>query len=242
MEHHPYARIFPMLSDEAIQSLADDIIENGLRVPILIDTHERIIDGRNRAAACAIAQVEPIYEPFVGTDAEILKLVISLNLKRRHLTDSQQSMIGADISNLAKGSNRFEKKPVEVDGQICPSTVETPTVTVDEAAELVGVSPRLVKTARKVKAKGVPELQDAVVAGEISVSHAAEIADEPEEKQRETVREIATPKPREQKPEQQWPEVMARIERMARGYAKDNPPLKPQMAYDLRQLSKEFER
>ena len=34
MEWHPAANIFPMMSDDEVQALADDIRENGQRVPI----------------------------------------------------------------------------------------------------------------------------------------------------------------------------------------------------------------
>lgn len=193
MEWHPFSKLFPMLGDDELQALAEDIRVNGLEVAILIDTKDRIIDGRNRAAACAIAGVEPVYEPFVGNDAAILKKVISLNVHRRHLNESQRAMVAAEVANVSHGSNRHKTKTENLEGQICTSTSEG--VTVDEAAEALSVSPRSVKTARKVKEKGVEELQDAVIAGDIAVSRAAEIADKSPEEQREAVREVSRPKP-----------------------------------------------
>ncbi len=174
MEWHRYSRLFPMLGDDELQALADDIRQNGLKSPIVIDQHERIIDGRNRAAACAIANVKPIFEPFVGTDAEILSLVVSLNVHRRHLTESQRAMIAADIATLPKHIH----KPDEADGPIGLSGV-----TVAEAAEKLKVGERSVKRARKVQQQAAPEVQQAVRDGKVSISKAAEIADLPAEKQ-----------------------------------------------------------
>lgn len=47
MKFHPYADIFPMMSDVEFAALCEDIKENGLRNPIL--------DGRNRWRACQVA-------------------------------------------------------------------------------------------------------------------------------------------------------------------------------------------
>jgi ParB-like chromosome segregation protein Spo0J len=47
MEFHPIANVWPMLDDDALKALADDIRANGQSVPIV--TYEgKILDGRNR--------------------------------------------------------------------------------------------------------------------------------------------------------------------------------------------------
>lgn len=190
MEWHPYAKLFPMLGDDELHALAEDIRVNGLKVPITIDAKDRIIDGRNREEACVIAGVTPVYEPFVGTDAEVLKLVISLNVHRRHLTESQRAMVAAEVANLGDGQRRPSKKGGSIDLPLSAG------VSIPEAAEALNVSEPSVKRARKVKERGVPELAEAVVAGDIAVSNAAKIADMPAEKQREIVQEVADPKPK----------------------------------------------
>lgn len=64
---HPAAAIFPMLPDDELQALADDIKEHGLRQPIVLAHPDReILDGRNRLAACRIAGVRAKYEVFKG--------------------------------------------------------------------------------------------------------------------------------------------------------------------------------
>lgn len=59
------------------------------------------------------------------------------------------------------------------------------TVSVSQAATLLNVSERTVKDGRKVVAKGVPELAEAVVSGEIAISAAAQLVDLPERDQTE---------------------------------------------------------
>ena len=101
MEWHEASRIYPMLSDDLLQELAADIRENGLLEPILIDVDDRIIDGRNRYAACKIAEVEPVFE--VHTDADsIVSVVLSLNHKRRHLNKGQLAACAAKAEELMK--------------------------------------------------------------------------------------------------------------------------------------------
>jgi ParB-like nuclease domain len=90
LKPHPLAEIFPRLDDAALQELAADIRKNGLRQAIV--THQgQVLDGRKRLAACKIAEVEPRFKEFAGDDP--LGYVVSLNLKRRHLSETQRAMI-----------------------------------------------------------------------------------------------------------------------------------------------------
>lgn len=87
---HPYADRFPMLGGEELERLAADIAENGLQNPIVLDTDGRILDGRNRWAACEIANVTPTTVLYEGDD--LAAFVLSQNVSRRHLTTGQQAM------------------------------------------------------------------------------------------------------------------------------------------------------
>jgi hypothetical protein len=62
-----------MMEDTQLQELADDIRRNGQHVDIEVDEHGRIIDGRNRSAACEIAQVEPRTRTVTGLSFEQVK-------------------------------------------------------------------------------------------------------------------------------------------------------------------------
>ena len=87
---HPYADRFPMLGAEELERLAADIAENGQQHPIILDTDGRILDGRNRWAACEIAGVTPETVLYEGDDPAAF--VLSVNVSRRHLTTGQQAM------------------------------------------------------------------------------------------------------------------------------------------------------
>src|SRR5882757_3080944 len=94
LEDHPLSAIFPLMPDDEIAALAEDITANGLREPIwLLDG--KILDGRNRYRACVLADMDPRVEHF--RDSDSLGFVISKNLRRRHLTTSQRAMVAANI-------------------------------------------------------------------------------------------------------------------------------------------------
>jgi len=113
MKVHPAANLFPMMPDDELQELARDIAANGLIHPIIIDDQKQLIDGRNRMAACKIANVEPRFEQLNGHDA--LAYIVSANLQRRNLTKGQQAMLLAMIypeGQHGRGKNAEARKAV----------------------------------------------------------------------------------------------------------------------------------
>lgn len=100
-EIHPAAAVWPMLPEPDLRRLADDIAANGLRHPIILDGDGRVVDGRNRLAACAIAGVEPKFETY---DGDPIALVLSENNERRHMSTGQRAM--AVALTLAQNGNR----------------------------------------------------------------------------------------------------------------------------------------
>jgi hypothetical protein len=104
-ESHPAADLFPMMSEEELQALATDIRENGLRQPVVLDGEGRVLDGRNRLAACALAGVEPSFMSVNGDDP--VSLVVSLNVKRRNITKAQTAIAAAEAWKFfTKPTNR----------------------------------------------------------------------------------------------------------------------------------------
>lgn len=99
VEIHPVANIFPMMQPDEFQELTDDIRQNGLREKIWLHPDGRIIDGRNRYKACLAAGVTPEFQTWSGNDS-LVAFVVSLNLKRRHLTLLQKAAVGVDMLPL----------------------------------------------------------------------------------------------------------------------------------------------
>jgi ParB-like chromosome segregation protein Spo0J len=113
---HPVLKLFPMMSEEDLKELAADIKANGQREPILYATFDNpddedgtsdemqlLVDGQNRLAACKIAGVKPRIDRLGWSntdDEQVLSLVLSANLKRRHLTPAQRGAIVVSAAAL----------------------------------------------------------------------------------------------------------------------------------------------
>ena len=165
-QYHEFCRIFPALSDEELQQLADDIAKNGQRHPIIIDEDGAVLDGRNRLAACQLRGVEPEFEIFQGSDAQKLEFVVSLNLSRRHLDSGQRAMVASKLATLRRG--------VRSDRNVDVKNV-TSTITQAEAADRLNVSRKSVVAARQVQEDAAPEVVEAVERGELSLNKAAKL-------------------------------------------------------------------
>lgn len=175
MISHEYANLFPMMADADLGELADDIRKHGLRDAIVL-LDGKILDGRNRHRACELAAVEPIFQDFTGDNA--LGFVISHNLHRRHLTESQRAMVAAKMANLSKGGpSGFHTDP-SIDGS---------PLSQSKAQELLNVGESTITRAKKIQRLGAPELVAAVESGEVTVGAAYKVAELPHEEQREIV-------------------------------------------------------
>ena len=166
---HPLADLFPLLEGDDFAALVADVRAHGLRQYIVL-CNGAILDGRNRYRACLEAGIEPHFEVFNGADP--LAFVLSMNLQRRHLSESQRAMVHARIATLPKGSNQH-------------TAIAVPTQ--EQAASLLNISVDSGQRARKVLEHGIPELTEKVDRGDISVSAASEVARLDESEQREIV-------------------------------------------------------
>jgi hypothetical protein len=140
---HPAAELFPMMTEDELIELGNDIKANGLLQPIVLWSQTRanreifLLDGRNRLAA-----MEAVGIPIVGTgnsprnnfrilsgeksgcqSTEGIKLdeqdpyeyVISANLHRRHLTSEQKRDLIAKL--LAANPEKSNRQIAAVVGQ-----------------------------------------------------------------------------------------------------------------------------
>jgi hypothetical protein len=167
---HEVASIFPMMGDEEYQSLVADIQVNGLLEPIWI-YQNKIIDGRNRYKACRELGIEPQFREWDG-NGSLVSFVVSLNLKRRHLTSGQKGMIAVEVE---------QQLAVEAEKRMLAGKALDPVQKVaqgrsrDQAASIVGTNHAYVTKAKKIVAQA-PELQEPVLNGTITISDAEAIA------------------------------------------------------------------
>lgn len=162
MEFHEVASIFPLLMGDELQSLKDDIAQNGL-IESIWTYQGKIIDGRNRYVACLAIDVEPQYREWGGSGS-LVSFVVSMNLKRRHLSSSQQGFITLDVEERLIAELQLAKDNAELFPQFVGGTRE-------EAARIVGVNPHYVTDAKKIQHEA-PDLADKVRAGEMTIPKA----------------------------------------------------------------------
>jgi hypothetical protein len=155
MKVHPLADMFPMMPEDELTELAEDIKNHGLIHPIILDDDGQLIDGRNRLKACKLAGVEPRFEKLNGQDPNAY--IVSANLARRNLTKGQQAMALARIYPESGQKGRGKK---------------------DEGKEMArksSFSHDRLNQARFIL-KHTPELGKAVLGGDVSFDEALEKA------------------------------------------------------------------
>jgi hypothetical protein len=153
---HPAAAVWPMLDEPDLRRLAEDIRSNGLRHPIVLDTDGRVLDGRNRLAACRIAGVEPTFETYEGDDP--VGYVLSANNQRRHLTLPRRA--AATALTLAgdgrRGNGRWNRDSVpdmpDVSGQ--SSSSEGWIAAMSRAGAVLKATSRANRLLRKIHRTG----------------------------------------------------------------------------------------
>lgn len=158
MEYHGIANIFPMMQPNELEKLAEDIKTTGLQNKIIL-YEGKILDGRNRYEACNLAGIGPEYGEYEGN--EPLAYVISLNLHRRHLSESQRAVVASRLANMTHGGDRKSDQAANL-----PDDISQP-----QAAEMLNVSERMIRSVKAIE-KAAPDLVKDIESGKITVNKA----------------------------------------------------------------------
>lgn len=150
-QDHPIAAIFPLLDEESLGRLADDIRDHGLNQPIIL-FEDTILDGRNRYRACIQAKVQPRFTEFTGKDP--VSFVISSDAIRRDLTQSQRAAAAVNCEDIVErlrkeSKERQIRKPGSVVATLPPQNGEK---TRDHLARLFGCGARYIQDTLTIKA------------------------------------------------------------------------------------------
>ena len=187
MKNHPIADVWPMMDEAKLAELADDIRKNGQLVPVWL-YDGKILDGRNRWAACKIAGVEPKTKEYTGD--EPTAFAVSLNDRRRHMNKGALAAVAAELEPhfAADAKRRQARKPkVEFVQEKIPEQKRAQAR--EEAAKSVGVNDRYVSDAKKVKTEA-PEVFERLKAGKITLQDAKrEVAKKPTDDWRQDERD-----------------------------------------------------
>jgi hypothetical protein len=102
--------------------------------------------------------------------ADALAFVVSKNLHRRHLTESQRASAAAKIATLKIGDNQFSLQTKAKEGASIEAPSPTPPLSDAQAAAMLHVSEASVERAKKLQREGVPELSVMVDAGDATIN------------------------------------------------------------------------
>ena len=166
---HPAAELFPMLDDQAMEDLKQDILKAGkLKVPVLLSTIDKkryLLDGRNRREAVrqlreAGHNINCAHSEHHTTDP--LADVLSWNLSRRQLSKSQAGDVALAIEKYE--ADLAEKRmKVGVKDPAANLRQGTKGRAAAKAAAIMGVSERAVNIAKKLR-KEAPDVADQIMA------------------------------------------------------------------------------
>ena len=180
LQPHHFSNLLPMLDDDDLERLASSIKTNGFQEDgaiVVIKAQEssefKILDGRNRLKASQKVAVEPFFKEYIGNDP--LGYVCLQNIHRRHLTQSQRTLIASKMTNMKRG----ERTDLP---QYCGKSISQ-----EDAAKIMKVSESAIQTATRLQKNSVDEVDDAIAQGKITISQADKIAVYEPEKQRELV-------------------------------------------------------
>lgn len=166
-ETHPAADVYDMLTGDDLAGLIDDIRTHGLRFPIVL-FDGKVLDGRNRYAACLAAGVEPRFEEWTGDMEGAIQYVISVNHTRRHMNEWKRAAAAQRLTKLWAEMARKERRRDRAKQPRLPNVPDT------TEAQFAAVSEH-----------GTPELVAAVERGDVHMALAAQIAEhEPEQQAR----------------------------------------------------------
>ena len=144
---HPSADVLPMMSDEELAKLGEDILANGQKHSVLLWSNGQgtwLIDGRNRLEAMERVGMDPAEartETFTCKDPATH--IISLNIHRRHLTKEQA--VGAMFAIRKAAEEVKPRQSGEVSTKGGRGKINTVKAALVGDAAKVGISKRTVE-------------------------------------------------------------------------------------------------
>jgi hypothetical protein len=168
--YHLAKGLFPPIADKEYEALKEDIKAHGVRYPIVL-YQGKILDGCNRDRVCYELEIDPPTTNLPpGVDP--VDFVVSANMRRRHLNESQRGMLAVKLANMKRGDNQHsggEGRPIGA------------------TSKLLNVGERTATRCKTVLTKGIPKLTEMVSEGKLPASIAEKVANLDKGKQAELV-------------------------------------------------------
>jgi hypothetical protein len=137
LDIHPAAALLPIMSDDDLSKLVDDIKQHGLIEPITV-FNGKILDGRSRLTACELAGVKPQFMQWNGLGEVPTRYIMTKNLRRRNFQRSQLAALAVEIAPIVRSELRELSVPMNV------------KLFDDYLGKIVGISHNAIFQARKI--------------------------------------------------------------------------------------------
>ena len=168
LNFHSYANIFPLLRNQR------GVLRTSGRHPhqwSASGNHPPPVRAKSSTGAIAtmpanISILEPSFQKF-PEDRDALADVISANLHRRHLNETQRGIVASKIANMRRGGKEAN-----------PSKDGNANVSQANAAKLLNVSTKTVERASKLVNSGIPELVTHAEQGMVKSGRCAQVRGE----------------------------------------------------------------
>ena len=183
--------LIPPLSNEEFKQLERNILEEGIREP-LITWNGILIDGHNRYR---IAQehdmnYETLEKEFDNIN-RVKEWMIHNQFGRRNLSNYQRSVLALQLEDVFKEKAK-ENQAIQFKGSslIQISEEVKPIVSIKEVAKIANVSHDTIAKVKKIEANATPEVKAKLNTGQMSINEAyKEIKKEEIEVKRKEIRE-----------------------------------------------------
>lgn len=164
--------LLPPLPDDKRKQLEENILQNGIREPLVL-WQGILIDGHNRYEIAKRHNLTFTTVEYHFDDRSDVRLWIANNqFGRRDLNTYERSLLALKIKpDIAK---KAKEKQIEAGGAVRQKSDKAVVDTKKEVAKLAGVSHDTIAKVEKIEAHATPEVKAAVKSGEISINTAYE--------------------------------------------------------------------
>jgi len=110
-EDKHYSKLLYPISNNEYEALKKDIADNGIKVPLIINDKNILLDGytRLRIAKELLLDIVPCIVKCFNDPLEEQLFILTVNAYRRHLNTAQKALIALKLLEIEQGKNRLKK-------------------------------------------------------------------------------------------------------------------------------------
>ena len=165
-----YQKLVPHVSEDEYKSLKQSIKDDGVWLPIIVNSNGIILDGHTRYKICQELGISPTCaERAFGNELLEKKFVIESNLRRRQLNDYQKSELGIPLQKINDEiAKQNQGKRTDLTSSSKEEKVE-PFHAGKQTAQEIGVSKATFERAKKIILTAPEEIKQKLRSGNTTI-------------------------------------------------------------------------